>query len=81
MTKINLGDEVKDSLSKFQGIVVAVHNYLHGCTRMSVTTRDKEPKTMAFDMPQLVLVVKERAKAGNRKVGGPAKYMDEGRHE
>ena len=77
--KIKVGDEVKDKLSKFKGIVTAVHIYLNGCHRMSVTTTGKEPKTMSFDEPQLKVLKTRVVKEGNRKIGGPAKYMDEGR--
>ncbi len=79
MEKINLGDEVKDSLSKFKGIVTAIHLYLHGCARMTVTTMAKEPKSMSFDLPQLILIKRKKAKKGNTILGGPSKYVDEGK--
>ncbi len=80
MKRIDLGDEVKDSLSKFKGIVTAIHIYLQGCVRMSVTTTDKEPKTMGFDEPQLVVVKKKRTEKGSKSwFGGPDKYVDEGK--
>ena len=79
MTKINLGDEVKDTFSKFRGIVTSVHLYLYGCTRMTVTTTDKEPKSMTFDLPQLKLIKKGKVQGGDKTIGGPNKYMDEGR--
>lgn len=79
MKRIDLGDEVKDSLSKFKGIVTAVHVYLHGCVRMTVTTTNKEPKDRTFDEPQLEVVKKKRASKGSNFFGGPAKYVDEGR--
>lgn len=79
MVKIELGDLVKDELSKFKGIVNAIHIYLHGCVRMTVVTTDKEPKSMTFDLPQLILVKKKQAKKGNVKIGGTNKFIDEGR--
>lgn len=77
--KIYVGDEVKDKLSKFKGIVTAVHIYLNGCHRMTVTTTGKEPKSMSFDEPQLKVLKKRTIEIGSRTTGGPAKYMDTGR--
>lgn len=82
MEKINLGDEVKDNITGFKGIVVSAHHYLHGCRRLSVQPKLikgdlKESHT--FDEPQLILLKKAKVKKGNTRIGGPDKFMDTGR--
>lgn len=61
---IELGDKVKDSVSGFTGIVLAQHNYLHGCKRFSVqpaVEKDgKFPDSVSFDEPQLILIAKKK---------------------
>lgn len=75
---INLGDEVRDKVTGFQGIAVARHTFLHGCDRYSVQplVNDKgelqDPNT--FDGPQLEVVSSEVAPEGDKDVGGPEKY-------
>ncbi len=75
MDKINLGDKVKDSVTGFTGIVVALHKWLHGCTRCTVQPAvgkdGKLPEANAFDMPQLVVISKNKVKVGQGKTGGP----------
>lgn len=34
MSKVELGDIAKDEVSGFQGVVVAVTNWLNGCNRI-----------------------------------------------
>lgn len=80
-----LGDEVKDSISGFQGIAIAKHDYIHGCTRMSVQPPvDKDgklPESATFDILALEVVKKKESpsvsesEASSKKPGGPAKYM------
>jgi len=80
---VTLGDKVKDKISGFSGIAVSRHSYLNGCDRISVQPivdkKGKHPDSMSFDEPQLKVLKKRVGKIGNRKVGGPSKYMDEGR--
>ncbi len=83
--KIELGDEVQCTLTGFKGIVVSLHNYLHGCTRVGVQPKcNKEknnlPEAKHFDEPQLKVIKRKRIPRGNTKIGGPDKYMDKGRH-
>jgi len=73
---IDLGDEVKDSITGFKGIVVAVTNWLHGCRRITVqpaklSTDGKPNETHTFDEPQLILLKKKKVDAGRRDTGGP----------
>ena len=56
-----LGDTVKDTVTGFEGVVVAFTTWLNGCERLSVqpTKLDKESKprdTVVFDIQQLVVV-------------------------
>jgi len=82
---INLGDEVKDSVSGFKGIAVAKHTYLQGCDRVSVQPSiDKEgklPEAQTFDEPQLETIKQAKVKrqAPSIDPGGPEKYRDSGK--
>ena len=86
---VELGDEVKDTVTGFIGIVVARHQYLYGCTRISVqppVDKDgKVPDSHGFDEPQLEILKPKKtpvATPEERWVGGPfhtlpqAKIMD-----
>ena len=79
MTKINLGDKVKDSVTGFAGIVVAKTEWLHGCIRIMVQP-DKLQKdgsladAVQFDEPQLIMVKPKKVPEGSRLTGGPKPY-------
>ena len=85
--RVKLGDEVKDKVTGFQGVAIALHDYLNGCRRISIQPPvDKDgklPVTESFDEPQIEVIAKEKAKpeTGKNKTGGPEKYMDTGRAE
>lgn len=75
-TKINLGDRVKDKITGFYGIVVAITHWLNGCVRVSIQPEKLEkdgkiPDSQAFDEAQLV-VVKRAAVAPHGQVTHPA---------
>jgi hypothetical protein len=80
---VKMGDLVKDKVSGFEGIIVSKHDYLNGCTRMSVQPKvDKDgklPECQTFDKPQLKKIKSKVVKEGNRDIGGPGKYEDNGR--
>lgn len=72
MTKVNLGDKVKDSISGFAGIAVARTQWLTGCDRITVQPDklDKDGKTydaQTFDEPQLIVVTKAKIKVDVEK--------------
>jgi hypothetical protein len=73
--KFGLGDEVKDSITGFKGIVTARTQWLHGCNVYRVQPQDlKDGKRLEvdhFDEPQLE-VVEEEVHKEHRKTGGPA---------
>jgi hypothetical protein len=71
---MKLGDFVKDTVTDFSGTVIARHEYLNGCIRLSLQPRElKDGKLIeatTFDIEQLELV----KAAAPRKVtptGGP----------
>jgi hypothetical protein len=71
---IKLGDIVRDTVSGFEGVVIAEHQWLNGCKRISVQPQklhDGKPiEAQTFDEPQLELVAPRTVQ---RKVntGGP----------
>lgn len=73
---IKLGDKVRDKITGLQGVAIARHDYLHGCTRWSlqpVELKDGKPVDCStFDDPQLEVVEAGNvpAKTG-REPGGP----------
>lgn len=58
--KIELGQEVKDEITGFQGIVTGEVSYITGCTQFLVqpraTTPDKKPDSEWFDHERLNVV-------------------------
>ena len=93
--KVELGDEVKDTVTGFQGVVVAKHLYLQGCARFSVQPKvDNDGKhldSVGFDEMQLEVIKKNvvpvqapvytrhDAPAPAQARGGPEKYADSGK--
>lgn len=73
---IELGDEVRDQVSTFTGIVVCVAQWLHGCRRITVQPQDlKDGKPIdpyTFDELQLKLVKKGVVKSTPASVPAPA---------
>lgn len=69
-----LGDVVKDSITGFQGVVVCISQWYHGCKRVTVQPtelKDGKPiDTVTFDEPQLILVESKQHKPLSR-TGGP----------
>lgn len=82
---IELGDEVKDSVSNFKGIAVSRHSYLQGCDRITVQApvnkKGKLEDSVTFDEEQLERITLQKVprKAPLINPGGPEKYSDEGR--
>ena len=76
---ITLGAEVKDTVSGFTGVAVAKHNYINGCTRITVQPKvdklGKLPDSQTFDEPQLTAISKKIIK-GKNDTGGTEKYSD-----
>lgn len=66
-TKINLGDKVKDRVTKFKGIVTAFCLYFNGCKQygiQSLELNDGKPTDMIWiDEDQLEVVITEAVKS------------------
>jgi hypothetical protein len=81
--KAKLGDKVKDKVTGFKGIVVSAHDYLNGCTRLTVQPKLKKdgtmPETETFDEPQLKVMQDTVHELGVQDLGGPSKFEDRGR--
>ena len=76
MERVNLGDEVKDSVTGLKGIAVCRMTWLHGCDRIIIqpTGVDKAGKPFenyTADEPQLIVLKKKKQKEGDHKTGGP----------
>ncbi len=71
---IELGDEARDTVTGFTGVVISEHKWLHGCRRLTLQPRElKDGKPIdshTFDEPQLELVRRAAAK-GTDDTGGP----------
>jgi len=73
--QINLGDQAKDKISGFMGIVTGVTSWLNGCRRFMLTPQklDKDGKpreSQWFDDVQVVLV-KATSTPKAAPAGGP----------
>lgn len=55
--RINLGDTARDTITGFEGVVVCVSQWLHGCQRLTLQPRElkdgKPVEACTFDEPQL----------------------------
>lgn len=74
--KINLGDEVKDTITGFKGIAIARTTWITGCCRINVQPKgiNKDGKLFeieSFDEPMLEIIKPKKPKKINRKTGGP----------
>jgi len=77
--KLELGDEAKDPVSGFHGIIVAKTTYLNGCDRVVLqgkANKDGKIPDNHFDEPQLVVVKRKKIKPAlpeveRKKTGGP----------
>lgn len=76
--KYALGDEVKDQITGFSGILVCRTQWIHNCNTYGVKPpelKDGVPQEVQyFDEPQLEVVVKEVIKP-KRDTGGPSKAI------
>lgn len=72
--RIKLGQTARDTITGFEGVVVAETKWLHGCVRLTVQPREmkdgKPIESQTFDEPQLETVPKRKEK-GTGDTGGP----------
>ena len=77
--KFSLGDEAKDAITGFEGVIVCRSQWLHNCNVYSLQPKElKDGKPMdrqSFDEPQLELVKKGAFKE-SRDTGGPTEAME-----
>jgi len=73
--KFNFGDEVKEIITGFKGVVAARFSYMNGCVRYQVVPRklkDNLPQDgQTFDQEQLTLVKAGAVKIVAKPTGGP----------
>ena len=86
VTRIGLGQEVRDEVTGFKGIAVSRTEFLQGCCRIEVQPKtDKDGKLQelgTFDEPQLEVigrgilpeVVKEKELGGPHKGNNPPQH-------
>lgn len=79
---VRLGDKVKDTISKFTGIVVARTEWLTGCVRIGIEplTLDKDgaPKPEYwFDEDRLAVLKTAAWPAATKSSGGPQRDPSE----
>jgi len=84
---VELGDKVRDPVSKFEGVAISRHIYLNGCDRISVQPFVGKKNTVlpdykTFDAPNLLVVERRYVKyetpiEERRRAGGPPKFMPE----
>lgn len=75
-----LGDEVKDKFTGFQGTAVCRHIFLNNCSQFSIqppVKKNKElPDARAFDQDRVVLVkARNKKPKKEERTGGPEKYV------
>ena len=74
---IKLGSKVRDKVTGFTGIVVAITQWLHGCNRVAIQSqqlKDGKPiDPVVFDELQVEEVVEKAVPVDTRKskTGGP----------
>ena len=77
MTKINLGDKVKCTITGFVGIAVARTEWITGCSRITIQPECKRGKTseleeaITLDEPTLKVLKRLNVKKEKEDIGGP----------
>lgn len=73
---VHLGDEVKDKITGFAGVVIGITFWLNNCARVCVQPKelDKEKKpraTETFDWMQLSVTKRANPPPPKKETGGP----------
>ncbi len=75
MSKIKLGDQVKDTITLYGGVVIGITKWVNGCDRIGVQSpklQDGLPlEAQWFDVTQLKLVKAKKKKVVKKNTGGP----------
>ena len=75
--KHNLGDEVRDLVTGYSGIIIARSEYLNGCIRYGVQrtklTKESKPQDSEwFDEKQIEVIKAKKVDVEIKRTGGPA---------
>lgn len=72
---IKLGDIAKDTVTGYEGTVVCIATWLHGCRRITLQAKGKDitdcPDPRSFDDPQLTLLHAKVKESPRTDDGGP----------
>lgn len=83
MFKFNLNDEVRDNITRFQGVVIGRTEWLHGCITYTIKSRqlkDGKPlDSIAIDEGQLEIVTASKPRAKTATTGGPTRLAERSR--
>lgn len=75
MSRIELGDKVKDKITGIEGIIVAITEWLYGCRRVCIQPqiiKDGKPvDNCTIDEPQAELIEKKFINDGEDKKENP----------
>ena len=72
---INLGDQVRDRVTGYTGIVIAFTQWLNGCNRVTVQAQElkdgKPVDCQAFDVEQMEVLKANALDLSQKPSGGP----------
>lgn len=70
--EIKLGELYRDTVTGFKGKAVSRHEYLHGCTRITLTALiEGDLKEFTFDAPALETYPPPSEQITSGRTGGP----------
>jgi hypothetical protein len=69
---IELGKRGRDSVSGWEGVLTARYEYMNGCVRYELSSKDKDgkPQGYVFDEQQIEMVEAEPVPTQPRRTGG-----------
>ena len=72
--KIQLGDEVQDTVTGFKGIAVARTSWITGCNRITIQpkadSKNKIDESQTFDEPLVEVIKAKKMPKEKKKTGG-----------
>ena len=78
---LSMGDKARDTISEFEGIIIAITHWIYGCDRVTIQPQglDKDGKVRqpeTFDALQVVKVQTAAVPSDTRatKTGGPQEH-------
>jgi hypothetical protein len=82
ISKFDMGDTVKDDVTGYEGVVVAITHYMTGCTHASLQAKKnkegKVPEWESFEETRMTLVKKVKVpKVAKAPIGGHPRHMVE----